>query len=107
MRAKSWRKRTVAVTPTRTQNIHAGKNAPATSTSGAHAAQGASARTSAAPARCVRCGVRSLDDCVMSGSTHIYGVGAIVASGRVVVAALTGLALTGSIGCAEMPWRAE
>ncbi|HTB77744.1 MAG TPA: TolC family protein, partial [Polyangiaceae bacterium] len=43
----------------------------------------------------------------MSGSTHIYGVSAIVASARAVVAALTGLVLTGSLGCAEMPWRAE
>ncbi len=95
------------MTPTRMQNIHAGKNAPATSTSGAHAAQGARTRTSAAPARRARCGVRSLDDCVMSGSTHIYGVSAVVASAREIVAALTGLALTGSLGCAEMPWRAE
>ncbi len=43
----------------------------------------------------------------MSDTTHIYGVGAMVASAREVVGALTGLALIGSIGCAEMPWRAE
>jgi outer membrane protein len=43
----------------------------------------------------------------MSGSTHIYGVGAIVASARKVAAALTGLVLSGSTGCAEVPWRAE
>jgi outer membrane protein len=97
------------VTPMRTQNIQAGKNAPATSTSGAHDVQGASAiaRTSAADPRRARCGVRSLHDCVMSRSPHIYGVGALVASAREVVAAVVGLALAASIGCAEMPWRAE